>query len=329
MGVDQYGFDDGWSNGPMEDEFDLVGSLSSARPKPTGPSEDHLLLCPLASATEMLTRLDTLVSVASPDVSEGLRARLAFREASGWLAYSHIWIHQNDLMLRSSHVTSSYSAAALYEDTGRALPSTMANGHVLVSTPDDNLVEAALRLAKLWRRLAEYKTWSPLADAATLREAMNGMAWSHDLALPDIEDWLGKMKHRTASPALLRAAAAARAWGNLPDGNPDLTADGMFLGAAVFKRCGQGRSVPLPFWSAPISFTIACRSKQASNGQSVSWNASPTPHGLVWTSWSDFSWPKPRRVKLAGRRDRPCRRQSGLPYARRFSRPKACRTGSW
>lgn len=250
MGGDQYGHDDGWHGDHADDEFNLVGSLSSGRVKPTSPAEDHPLIGPLAAAAEAMARLDALVSVASPDVATGLRARMAYKEAAGWLGYSHVRIHERDLALRASHHTSSYSAAALRGDVRPALPNTMAGGG-LDAVPDDNLVNQALRLAQLWPRLAELKTWSPLADAQALKQTLGGMAWSDDVALDDIEDWLASVKRRTDAPTLLRATAAARSWGNLPGGNPDLTPDGMLLAAAVFKQAGGGRAVPLPFWSAP------------------------------------------------------------------------------
>jgi hypothetical protein len=251
MGFDQYGFDDGWSNNPADDEFDLVESISPGRSKASAHGEAHLLLVALASSIETVTRLDTLVSVASPDVATGLRARMAFKEAAGWLGYSHVRIHERDLALRASHHTSSYSAAALRGDVRSALPNTVASEFGLDIMPDDILVNQALRLAQLWPRMAEIKTWSPLADAETLRNTLKGLAWSHDLALHDVENWLVSVKRRSDVPALLRAAAAARSWGNLPGGNPDLTADGMFLAASVFKQANCGRAVPLPFWSAP------------------------------------------------------------------------------
>jgi hypothetical protein len=251
MGSDQYGFDDGWSNNPADEEFDLVESMSYGRSKAPGPTEDHPLLGPLASATETVIRLDTLVSVASPDVAAGLRARMAFKEAAGWLGYSHVRVHERDLALRASHHTSSYSVAALRGDVRPVLPNTLVGGFGLDVIPDDTLVSQALRLAQLWPRLPENKTWSPLANAEALKNALDGLTWSHDLAPHNVENWLVSVKRRSDVPALLRAAAAARSWGNLPGGNPDLTPDGMFLAASVFRQSNSGRAVALPFWSAP------------------------------------------------------------------------------
>lgn len=251
MGTDQYGLDDGWSNDPEDDEFDLVGSISVRQQSKGGLEDARALLTPLATAIEILTRLDTLVSVASPEVAVGLRARMAFKEAAGWLSFSHVRIHERDLALRASHLTSSYSAAALRGDLRPALPNTMADSFALDIVPDDALVNQALRMAQLWPRLAELKTWSPLADAFTLRKTLEGLTWSHDVALPDIEQWIGGVKRRSDAPPLLRAATAARSWGNLPGGNPDLTPDSIFLAAAAYKQANAGQTVPLPFWSAP------------------------------------------------------------------------------
>src|SRR5580698_9691594 len=150
MDLYQYERDDVWSHHPDDEDFNLIERSLTTTKEPVAPTQNYILLGPLASAQESLTRLDALASVASPDVANGLRARMAFREASGWLAYSHVWIHHNDLALRSSHTTGSYSAAALRGDIRPELPNTMTNGHILDFLPDDNYIEAALRLAQLW-----------------------------------------------------------------------------------------------------------------------------------------------------------------------------------
>jgi hypothetical protein len=38
--------------------------------------------------------------------------------------------------------------------------------------PSDEVVDSALRLARLWRRLAEHRTWRPVADAPAVRETL-------------------------------------------------------------------------------------------------------------------------------------------------------------
>src|SRR4051794_31766852 len=46
----------------------------------------------LATAVEALARLDARAGCASDRVAEGLRRRLALREAAGWLAHQGAWI---------------------------------------------------------------------------------------------------------------------------------------------------------------------------------------------------------------------------------------------
>jgi hypothetical protein len=233
-----------------EDDYDLAASLS-AKPAPL-PEPSHPLLAPLAAAQEILTRLDVLTSCASEDVAHGLRARMAFREASGWLAYSHVWVHHHDLALRSSYITSSYSVAALRGDLTPALPASTARGFHLDGVPDDHLVDLALDLAKLWRRLAELSTWSPLENGSSLYRSLDKPGILGAASPEAVEHWLAGVRARDdATPALLRAGQAAREWANLPGNNTDLSIDAMFMAAAAWKLRGHGRSIPLPFWSAP------------------------------------------------------------------------------
>jgi hypothetical protein len=235
---------------PDEDRFDLFDRSLAARAKP--PSEEHKLLAPLASAQDALTRLDALASMCSRDVLEGLRARMAFKEASGLLAYSHVWVHPLDLALRSSHHTSSYASASLKGDLHAALPNTLSAGYRLDVGPEDSLVDLALRYAGMWRRLADLNTWFAGLDSdlSAVGETLGKLGWHGE---PDdyVQGWLDQVRKAAPSPALLQAAWAGRAWGNLPGNRPDLTPDGSFLAAATWKKKGHGRTIPLPFWLAP------------------------------------------------------------------------------
>jgi hypothetical protein len=253
MGTDAYGYDDGWSNDPLDvEEEPLDRALFRARPAP--PSEDHPLLLPLARAQDALTRLDALVSVASPAVAGGLRARMALREASGWLAYSHIWVHHNDLALRSSGKTGSYSAAALKGDVRDVIPNSLdAEGFEFEAIAQDAYVDIALWFARYWRRLAEQRTWSPIQDERLVRELLDKLAGSKRPSEDDVGNWLAGVRRRADSPPLLRAVKACRDWMNLPGASPDLSIEGTFLAAAVWKDKVHGRSIPLPFWSAPTA----------------------------------------------------------------------------
>lgn len=235
---------------PDEDEFDLIDRSLAPRAKPL--AEEHKLLAPLASAQDALTRLDAMASMCSRDVLEGLRARMAFKEASGLLAYSHVWVHPLDLALRSSYHTSSYTSASLKGDLRPALPNTLSAGYRLDAVPEDSLVDLALRYAGMWRRLADLSTWFAGLDGdlATLEETLRKLGWHGELD-EHAQGWFDQIRKAAPSPSLLQAGWTGRSWGNLPGNRPALTLDGSFLAAAAWKKKGHGRSVSLPFWSAP------------------------------------------------------------------------------
>jgi len=215
------------------------------------PDYDHPLLVPLARAQDAVARLEARVEAASPVVAEGLRARMAYREASGWLAHAHIWIHPQDLTLRDAGLTGSYGAAARAGRLESELPATAAQGSGFDATPSDVAVDLALRLARLWRRLAEFRTWAPLADATAMRETLQSLGYRG--AFPDAEaeadEWLASVHIREQGPALIRAGRAARDWMNRPGAEP-LSPDGIFLAACLWREKGFGRAVSLPFWAA-------------------------------------------------------------------------------
>ena len=102
--------------------------------------------------------------VASDVVAEGLRARMSYLEAAGWLNYTHFSIHPWDLALRDHGLTTSNGAADHADRLAAVLPSTTAQEGELQVAPSDLIVNGALSYARLWRRLAEFRTWRPLAD---------------------------------------------------------------------------------------------------------------------------------------------------------------------
>jgi hypothetical protein len=272
MGTDAYGYDDGWSNEPLEaDDDPLDRALFRTKPsRVPSYNDEHPLLFPLSQAQDALTRLDALTSAASPSVAEGVRARLAFREASGWLSYSHVWVHHNDLALRASGKTGSYSAAALRGDVRGVIPNSLADGGIdLESIPDDIYVEIALKFARYWRRLVELRTWSPIQDEGILSGVLDNLAGMKNRpGEDDMTDWLYETRKRADSPALLRALKAGRDWMNLPGISPDLPIDGIFLTAAVWKEKSNANAIPLPFWSAPTTHHLKMSMKTG-----VEWTA--------------------------------------------------------
>jgi signal transduction histidine kinase len=211
-------------------------------------TDDHPLLSPLAEAQDAVARLEATAAAASPAIAQGLRARIAYREAAGWLAHAHTWIHPRDLALRDAGLTGSYTAAALAGRLGTELPTMTARDSQPDVVPSDEVVAGALRLARLWRRLAEHRTWRPVADAAAVRETLGSLGWHATSDDAAIDDWLETA--RREGPALIRAGHSGRDWMNRQARTDPLAMDGLFLAACIWRGNGFGRDIPLPFWSA-------------------------------------------------------------------------------
>ena len=212
------------------------------------PDYTHPLLTPLARAQDAVARLEASAAAAAPAIAEGLRARLSYREAAGWLAYAHVWIHPRDLALRDASVTGSYGAAAHAGCLETQLPATTAHGTHFEEAPSDRAVERALRLAHLWRHLAERRTWSPLETPDSLDETMQYLHMAS--ARGAAEEWLASLPAIGQGPALIRAGRAARDWMNRPATTKPLTADGIFLAACLWRQGRDSGAIPLPFWLA-------------------------------------------------------------------------------
>jgi hypothetical protein len=240
-----------WFRPPWEteDEADPPGQFRGRKPAPAA-DDVQLLLAPLARAQDAIARLETRIEAASAAVAEGVRARLAYREAAGWLAQAHMWIHPRDLALRDGGMTGSYGIAALAGRLDSLLPATVARGSEIEVPPPDVAVDQALRLARLWRRLAEMRSWKPLADAAAMREMLEALGSHSADAEAEIADWLAAVHLREDAPVLLRAGRLARDWMNRPCAAPE-GPEGPFLAACLWQEKGFGQTVTLPFWSAP------------------------------------------------------------------------------
>jgi hypothetical protein len=231
-----------------EDELDPPGR-PRARKQPTEPDYDHPLLTPLARAQDAVARLEARAEMASDAVAEGLRARLSYLEAADWLRSAHVWIHPRDLALRDSAITGSYAAAAVGDRLRGTLPSTAAQESEFEVPPSDILVNDALRLARLWRRIAELRSWRPLADAGSLREALRSLGCG-TLDKAEIADWLTTIRALERGPLLIRAGRAARDWLNRAGVEPHNPA-GYFMAACLWREETTRAPIPLPFWSAP------------------------------------------------------------------------------
>src|SRR3954469_22100796 len=201
--------DDYWFR-PVWETEDALEPPGTPRVRKTTPEANlhHPLLEPLARAQEAVARLETGVELASPAVAEGLHARLSYREAAGWLGYAHVWIHPHDLdlALRDRGLTSSYGVAFNAGRLDAAIPATAAL-ESFESAPSDIMVNQALQLARLWRRLAEMRTWRPLTDTQKVRETLQSLGCR---VLPDaeIEDWRA-LVDAEQGPMLIRAGRAA------------------------------------------------------------------------------------------------------------------------
>jgi hypothetical protein len=109
-----------------------------------------------------------------------------------------------------------------------------------------------LRLARHWRRLAEFRTWAPLANAGSMREMLQSLGCRGAVTNSEIEAWLASVHTREQGPALIRAGRAAREWMNRPQVIEPLSLDGIFLAACLWREKGFGRAIALPFWSAGV-----------------------------------------------------------------------------
>jgi hypothetical protein len=235
-----------WETEPA-DELPAPGVARARKPAPEADFR-HPLLSPLARAQDAVARLETGLELASDAVAEGLRARLSYREASGWLAHAHVWIHPHDLALRDRGLTSSYGVAFEAGRLATEIPSTFARESGFEVAPSDTAANQALGLARLWRRLAEMGTWRPLSDAESVRKTLQSLGCR---VLPDAEisDWMALVAEEQG-PSLIRVGRAARDWQNRP-GIERHDTGGIFLAACLWCEKKPRRPLAFPFWSAP------------------------------------------------------------------------------
>ncbi|TCZ61070.1 helix-turn-helix domain-containing protein [Roseicella aquatilis] len=245
-------------------------SSTLSRPVP-GSALRPSFLRALCEAEDVLSRLDASALAAPAAVREGLAARLAFREAAGWLAHAEAWVHPLDLALRDLGLTGSYAAAALSGKLRSALPATVTSGSVTGwtpedpdSLPEDRRVGVALAFARALRRLATATSWKPLASTEAAAEAvrpLGGVVGPRAFAT-----WKAawKVAAERGSP-LLAALAAAGGWRAVEAeremqlaeaGQPVASSEAErrqragLVAAAALVACGRLRAIPLPLWAA-------------------------------------------------------------------------------
>jgi hypothetical protein len=234
-----------------DDELEPPGPVR-ARKRAPAPDYNHRLMTPLVKAHDAVARLESKLEMASEAVAEGLRARMSYLEAAGWLEHAHVRIHPRDLALSDHGITSSYTAAAFDDHLGTVLPATVSEQPDLEIVPfvSDRFATHGLRLAREWRRLAEIRSWGLLSDSNALRQVLNSLG-SRQRDTAEIEDWMlwvdGELER---GPALIRAGRAALDWMSRPGIN-ERNSDGVFLAACLWRRERGQRAVALPFWAAP------------------------------------------------------------------------------
>jgi DNA-binding transcriptional ArsR family regulator len=142
-----------WESTPDETDHDL----RSNRRQSAGQGAAHRLLC---DAQHSLSRLDALVGAAPEIIREGIAARMAYREAAGWLAFVHGWVDPLDLALRDLGLTGSYAIASHAGRIRHELPATSSQ-HAIEPWLDmtdegmmsiDQAVMAALDVVRSLRR---------------------------------------------------------------------------------------------------------------------------------------------------------------------------------
>ena len=208
-------------------------------------------LAPLASAAAALAALTTRLADAPEPLAAGCRARLAYREAAGWLALQGTWVHPTDLALRDAHLAGSYTAATLGQRLPSVLPATLAGeaaGAVSGGPPADATVAQALALARVWRRLGERPGWGDARDDKGRRDLLTALGEPDPGPAPP-PAWQAALAAGADLPPLLAAAAAVPAW---PAPAP-LAADAVLLGAALWRSASGTRGLALPLFAAPLT----------------------------------------------------------------------------
>ena len=132
----------------------------------------------------------------------------------------------------------------------------------------------ALRLGRLWRRLAEQRGWAPLADADTLRQLLAQLGCPAP-AEEALADWLGRFGGRGAARGLGGGRCDGRGAARLAPGGAGgpgvggvgagegrgdrLSTAALFLAAGrlaprrertIRRQCGHADLSALPLWSA-------------------------------------------------------------------------------
>jgi hypothetical protein len=193
------------------------------------------LLGPLTEAQDALARLDAMVATAPEPIREGLIARVAFREAAGWLATAGCWVHPRDLALRAAHLigpTELPNTAGHHWEDMDSTTRLLAEGHVAT----------ALALARFLRHLVRQPRLLADPDAALAALApLTGAADPSRFAA-----WRVRWSGQSPTPALLTVVLAAADWmeAGITDCPSPLAA--LAAGAALLAAAGILHAIPPP-----------------------------------------------------------------------------------
>jgi hypothetical protein len=211
------------------------------------------LLGPLAAAQDALARLDAQAGMVSPDLRDGLIARLAFAEAAGLLAARGGQAHALDLALRAAERIGRLELHVRRQVGGHALAAS-ARGADATWLDRDAIVDGVLPLARLLQHLPAAD--DPLATAETAQTRLGPLApgpWvpfdPDRFAAWRAMHWPDGRRRGDATPALLRAALAAGTWmeagiADVPDAAQALATTALWL-----RRAGALKTIPLPVWA--------------------------------------------------------------------------------
>jgi hypothetical protein len=240
------------------------------------------LLGPLTAGQDALARLDARAAAAPAPVRDGLMARLAFREAAGWLATVGCWVHPRDLALRAAHLigaTEMPNTAGHHWEDMDSTTRLLAEGHVAT----------ALALARFLRHLVRQPRL--LADPDAALAAL--VPFTGAAADPSrFAAWRVRWSGQSPTPALLTVALAAADWmeAGITDCPCPLAA--LAAGAALLAAAGILRTIPLPFWGAAPALAAGTPDELRASGMTPRAGCSPagSPPGPAASSlWS----PKP------------------------------------
>lgn len=170
-------------------------------PAPARAPDPAPLLAPLCAAQDALARLDAKAEDAPEPVRTGLVARLAFREAAGWLAYAGSWAHPRDLALRDARLI---GFGELPNTPGPQWDAMDAELRMLA----EGRLQEAVHAARLLRQIADHPLL--LADPEACAVALGPLAGPCDPAR--VQSWRQRWNAGGARPALLQAAPAAADW---------------------------------------------------------------------------------------------------------------------